>query len=64
MDKPADVCEGFDAGQFLIDFSTMEFVQTDEAEFHISGSVTIRETIEGPIRVRLPSSGGISQSKQ
>lgn len=51
MDKPAEVCEGFDESKFLLDFSTLEFIQTDDDQFHISGSVTVKENIEAPVKV-------------
>lgn len=54
MDKPADVCEGFDESKFLLDYSSLEFVQTDDDQFHISGIATVKETIEAPIKVGVP----------
>lgn len=52
MDKPADVCPGFDQSKFVFDFSTMEFDQMDDDRYHIGGSMTIKETIAAPIKVR------------
>lgn len=55
MDRPPEACEGFDENKFMLDFSSLEFVQTDDDKFHISGSATVKETVEAPVKVRLPS---------
>lgn len=55
MDRPTEACEGFDESKFLFDFSALEFVQTDDDKFQISGSATIKENIEAPVKVCSPS---------
>lgn len=55
MDRPSERCEGFDASKFMFNFSALEFDQTDDDRFQISGIATVKETIEAPVKVCLPS---------
>lgn len=51
MDKPPETCSGFNANEFLIDFLTMEFIQTDDDAFVLSGTINVIETIDAAIMV-------------